>query len=121
MTEWLIHFLLLTLQEDMKGITIILSLILLGLSITPCSDGYNAEDQSQGDLSANHSHKNDSDDSCPVTCVCNCCGMTITYQPIEIFRLKPRIIIATTTISIYKSNYRFDFHSTIWQPPQLIS
>ena len=71
----------------MKFITIILSLLILALSIKPCSDGNNAEDQHQDEISANHNHQNDSDDSCPLTCICNCCGMAITYQPIQTFDL----------------------------------
>jgi hypothetical protein len=105
----------------MKGITIILSLLILVLSIKPCSDGTNAEDQHQDEISANHNHQNDSDDSCPMTCICNCCGMTITYQPVQTFDLKLTIKISTVDFSTYQSNYRFDFHYNIWQPPQLMS
>jgi hypothetical protein len=105
----------------MKVITIILSLIILVLSIKPCSDGNNAEDQHPDEISLNHNHQNDNDDSCPITCICNCCGMTITYQHIQTFDLKLNIKISTADFSTYQSNYRFDFHSNIWQPPQLIS
>ena len=105
----------------MKVITILLSLIILVLSIKPCSDGNNAEDQHQDEISANHNHQNDSDDFCPITCICNCCGMTITYQPIPTFDLKLNIKISTTVFSRYQSIYLFDFRSNIWQPPQLIS
>tara|TARA_R110002050_G_scaffold74772_4_gene160133 strand:- start:33613 stop:33930 length:318 start_codon:yes stop_codon:yes gene_type:complete len=105
----------------MKGITIILSLIILTLSITPCSDGNNAEDKHLDEIGVNHDHQSDSDDSCPITCSCNCCGMTITYEPIQIFKLEFITKISTTLFSSYKSNYRFDFQSNIWQPPQLIS
>ncbi len=30
----------------------------------------------------NHNHQEDSDDSCPATCIFACCGMSITYEPI---------------------------------------
>ena len=105
----------------MKFITIILSLLILVLSITPCSDGNNSEDQHQDEISANHNHQNDSDDSCPITCACNCCGMTITYQPLQAYTLGLNNQISTEIISDYQSIYRFNFHSNIWQPPQLIS
>ena len=42
---------------------------MLVLSIKPCSDGNNAEDQYQDEISAEHNHQNDSDDSCPITCL----------------------------------------------------
>ena len=105
----------------MKFVTIILSLIVLLLSAKPCSDGQNIEDQHQDEISVNHNHQEDSDDSCPVTCICNCCGMTITYEPIKTFNLKLNIEISTELISTYQPIYRFNFLSNIWQPPQVIS
>ena len=105
----------------MKFVTIILSLIILLLSTKPCSDGQNIEDQHQDDISVNHNHQEDSDDSCPVTCICNCCGMTITYEPIKTFDLKLNIEISTELISTYQPIYRFNFLSNIWHPPQVIS
>jgi hypothetical protein len=104
-----------------KFVTIILSLIILLLSAKPCSDGQNIEDQHQDDISVNHNHQEDSDDSCPVTCICNCCGMTITYEPIKTFDLKLNIEISTELISTYQPIYRFNFLSNIWHPPQVIS
>ena len=105
----------------MKFITIILSLLILVLSIKPCSDENNAEDLHQDGISAEHNHQNDGDDACPITCVCNCCGMAITYLLIKTFNLKFNEKISTKVFSNYQSNYRFDFLSNIWQPPQLIS
>ena len=105
----------------MKFLTIILSLIILLLSTKPCSDGQNIEDQHQDDISVNHNHQEDSDDSCPVTCICNCCGMTITYEPIKTFDLKLNIEISTELISTYQPIYGFNFLSNIWHPPQVIS
>lgn len=105
----------------MKFVTIILSLIILLLSANPCSDGQNIEDQHQDEISVNHNHQEDSDDSCPVTCICNCCGMTITYEPIKTFDLKLNIEISTELISTYQPIYGFNFLSNIWHPPQVIS
>ncbi|WP_299103548.1 DUF6660 family protein [uncultured Winogradskyella sp.] len=105
----------------MKFVTIILSLLILALSITPCSDGNNYEDQHQDEISANNNHQEDSDDSCPVTCVCDCCGIAITYQLLQTFELSINNSISTEIIPVYQSIYRFDYHSNIWQPPQLIS
>jgi len=105
----------------MKFITIILSLLILFLSMKPCSDGNNFEEQHKDEVSAEHNHKNDSDDMCSMNCACSCCGIAITYQPIQTFELGLNNQITTEMISIYNSIYRFDFHSNIWQPPQLIS
>lgn len=105
----------------MKFMTIILSLIILFLSTIPCSDGQNFEDQEHKEMSVDHNHQEDSDDTCPITCICNCCGISITYEPMATFELLHLHKISTQLISTYQSNYRFDFHSNIWQPPQVIS
>ncbi len=105
----------------MKFTTFILSILMLFLSVKPCSDGNNTEDLHQDEISTNHNHQNDSDDTCPITCLCNCCGISITYQPIQGFNLIFINKIPTRISSTYQSIYRFDFHSKIWQPPQVIS
>ena len=106
----------------MKSIAIILSVLFLFLCVKPCSDGANAEDQQQEEISVHHNHQEDSDDACPITCVCNCCGIAITYQPLKMFSIeKIHATISTQTISSYQSHYHFNFLSSIWQPPQLFS
>ncbi len=91
------------------------------LSATPCSDGLNQEDLNQEEIGVNHNHQEDSDDSCPLTCICNCCGMSITYESLATFELLTFNRISTKLVSTYQSNYRFDFQSNIWQPPKVIS
>lgn len=105
----------------MRFLSVILAITIFVLSAKPCSDGSNTEDQYQDEISVNHNHQEDSDDSCPVTCICSCCGMSITYEPLATFEFKEYHKISTELISTYQSNYRFDFLSNIWQPPQVIS
>ena len=102
-----------------KIVTFILAIIILFLSVKPCSDGLNLEDQNPTEISSNHNHQEDSDDSCPITCICNCCGMSITYEPLGSYNLTINSKISTEIMSSYQSLYRFDFHSSIWQPPQV--
>jgi len=104
----------------MKGVTLILSILILLLSLKPCSDGNNAEDQIADEISVNHDHGQDNDDTCPVTCICICCGMSITYELLDPFTLQLNTEISTLVFSEYASDYRFDFLANIWQPPQLI-
>ncbi|MDB4715394.1 hypothetical protein OAF23_04695, partial [Flavobacteriaceae bacterium] len=66
----------------MKFLSFILAITIFSLSVQPCSDGQNFEGQHQEELIVDHNHQDDSDDSCPVTCICNCCGMSITYEPL---------------------------------------
>jgi len=103
----------------MKFISIVLSILVL--SLTPCSDEINFEDQSHNEISANHNHHNDTNDTCPITCICNCCGIVITYQPNQTSELFIDNEISTDIVSVYRSIYKFNFLSNIWQPPQLIS
>ena len=105
----------------MKFVTIILSLIILLLSAKPCSDGQNIEDQQEYNTGVEHNHQQDTDDSCPVTCICQCCGISITYEPLATFILIDYNNISTELASTYMAIYRFDFLSNIWQPPQVIS
>ncbi len=94
---------------------------MLFLSILPCSDGQNIEDHYQDEMSVNHNHQEDSDDSCSVACICNCCGIAITYETLVSYDFILQLTISTELISSYQSHYRFDVHSNIWQPPQVIS
>ncbi len=105
----------------MKFLTVILSITILLLSTKPCSDGQNFEDQHQDELSINHNHQEDSDDSCPSICICSCCGMSITYESFVTFNFFEYCKISTNLITTYPPIYKFDFHSNIWQPPQVIS
>lgn len=105
----------------MKFLAIILSLLILLLSAKSCSDGQNFEDLQQDKVSIEHNHQKDSNDSCPVVCVCSCCGMSITYQPLATFKITNYIKVSKQYISTYQSIYRFNFHTNIWQPPKLIS
>jgi hypothetical protein len=105
----------------MRGITFILSIFILFLSLNPCSDGKNTADQEVEEISFNHDHQEDTDDNCPVTCNCNCCGMTISTQLIIPFEIIEYIKISTQKGVEYQSTYQFDFHFSIWEPPQIIS
>lgn len=94
---------------------------MLTLTSVPCSDGQNAEDLQQEELTVDHNHQEDDNDSCPITCICNCCGMTIAYESLATFEFNFYYNISTQLIVTYQAIYRFDFHSNIWQPPQIIS
>ena len=105
----------------MKFLSTILALLIFALSAKPCSDGLNLEDQYEEALSVEHNHQEDSDDSCPITCICNCCGMSITYAPLATFEFIVYTKISKELIASYQPIYRFNFLSNIWQPPQVIS
>lgn len=64
----------------MKILAFIFALTLFFLSAKPCTEGHNFEDQNIEDISVNHNHQEDSDDSCRITCICNCYGYLIYGQ-----------------------------------------
>lgn len=103
----------------MKFLSFLLAFTLFTLAMSPCSDGQNINDHQTENT--NHNHKEDLDDSCPATCICSCCGTSITLESATTFELLFYSKISTQFISTYQSTYRFDFQATIWQPPQLIS
>ena len=105
----------------LKNVALILSIFFLVLSVKPCSDGANIDDKHQDEITVNHNHQEDSDDSCPVTCICDCCGMAITYESIKTYDLKITREISTKLISTYHLSYSFKLLSNIWQPPQIIN
>ena len=102
-----------------KIVTFILAIIILFLSVKPCSYGLNLEDQNPTEIISNHNHQEDSDDSCTITFIFNFCGMSITYEHLCSYNITINSKISTEIMSSYQSLYRFDFHSSIWQPPQV--
>jgi hypothetical protein len=105
----------------MKASTFLIAILMLLLSLKPCSDGNNSEDLKKDTKSLTHNHQQDDDDSCAATCICSCCGMSVTFESIKTYTFKLRIAIPNSPIPSYTSNYQFDTVASIWQPPQLIS
>lgn len=106
---------------SMKNIALALSLLFLFLSVKPCTDGNNIEDIHQDEIGMKHNHQKDNDDSCPITCICDCCGMSIVCEPLSKYEFKFYIKDSIQIITTYKPFYRFDVLSNIWQPPKVIS
>ena len=105
----------------MKFSAIFLCLLFVSLIVNPCSDGNNLEDALVSEENSNHDHSEDSDDSCAILCFCNCCGATVTYQPISVFEPLVCSIISNLPQSKYSSIYKFAFSSQPWEPPRCIS
>lgn len=101
----------------MKGIAFILSLVILFISVSPCSDEHPHEDTAQQELSSSHDHE----DNCLSICVCSCCGTTITFESQPTYELAFQERIGTHLNTNYTSNYRFDFGTKLWHPPRSIS
>ncbi|APY11835.1 hypothetical protein BWZ22_11585 [Seonamhaeicola sp. S2-3] len=103
----------------MKFLACLLAITMLALSAIPCSDGQNLKNQQYEEMHAAHNHQEESGDCCPVTCICNCCGASITFTSLTTLVLFYFSRVPTQLITTYQSNYRFDFYFGIWQPPQV--
>ncbi len=101
----------------MKGIAFILSLIILFISVSPCSDEKPHEENAHQEVSSSHNHE----DHCLSICVCTCCGKNITLENNASYELTAHEKISTHLILTYQSNYRFDFGAKLWHPPRIIS
>ena len=107
----------------MKILSIILSLYILILSAKECSDISLLSDfQVIIEQGTDNTQKKENHDSCAFTCVCNCCGMAITFQELSTFlNTSPINVKITSLIIFYQTIYRFDNLFNIWQPPKKAS
>ena len=92
---------------------------MLLLAVKPCSDGINSEHLDGISIELEHDHSTDSDDNCPTTCVCKCCGATITFVPAKRIVVPTDPLISTVVFCNYPVNYLFEYQSNIWQPPRM--
>lgn len=98
---------------------LILSFIVLALSVLPCSDDENCN-QEKVELAADHSDHDHEEDFCTPFCVCSCCGSVGFVLAVPFFDIKqsygdktPKLI--TPYQSAFISSYNFSF----WQPPKV--
>ncbi len=103
----------------MKGIALILSVLMLALSLRPCSDGLNEEHADDVAIEKNHDHSSDMEDSCPSLCICNCCGIAVTFEAIERFDIKLITEIVSQDLdTFYNMSFSHNHLSRIFQPPK---
>jgi hypothetical protein len=97
----------------MKIITYILALTILGLSVYPCSDGLDCDEEQEA---TSHNHSEDEEDDCPPFCVCACCGSNYTESKVKI--IEPIIEQVNYWFNFhYSFHYAFSYQSTVWHPP----
>ncbi|MDX2190448.1 MAG: DUF6660 family protein [Bacteroidota bacterium] len=102
----------------MRLISIILSIIVGALSVLPCSDNENCNQEKLG-LATDHSNHQHEEDFCTPFCVCSCCGsigftISVPFFDIQITRYE----ISKTTIPYY-SDLSSSYFYSFWQPPKL--
>lgn len=107
----------------MKFISVILSVIFLGLSFVPCADSMTPDRSLQ--KAATEAHHGGEDhhhhtDFCSPLCVCGCCGTTVAQlDPGTEFIIKT-IGIRTSEKTIFRESLPSDLYYPIWEPPKII-
>lgn len=86
----------------MKIIAYILALTILGLSVYPCSDGLDCDEEQE--------------DNCSVYCLCACCGSFFVENKIKASELINKQALFTFNFH-YSFHYSFSYQSTVWHPP----
>ncbi len=99
------------------------SAYLLLLMVLPCTESHTAG----GDVVAAHSgkvgdtsgKKHSADDLCTPFCACGNCIVAVILQPVLEIKVPVQVKNPAQASNFY-SSLKSDFHSTIWQPPQLV-
>ena len=97
----------------MKIIAFILSLLIFGQAMTPCSDGITCGEEH---VTNTHDHSQDEGDHCTPFCTCTCCGMTIMMPLTEahVFNAKE---VHFSYQFFFQFDYNFDDYYRVWHPP----
>ncbi len=104
----------------MKIVAFILSILILVMSVRPCSDGSTISSCESAEYSGCHHDTGDQrggvEDDCSPFCVCQCCGITLfmpdfipSYEVLDDFHFGYSFL--------YSFDYSFDYSTGVWHPP----
>ncbi|HUM45753.1 MAG TPA: hypothetical protein PLD84_02420 [Chitinophagales bacterium] len=105
----------------MKLFCYLFSIYILALSVVPCNDPHECENNGQlVFLSApDHSDHSHETESCSPFCICSCCGTQSISQFVQDCFGNNFPVTASKAHSIYSSVFIVDFFAAIWQPPKI--
>lgn len=103
----------------MKGIFFILSLYLVVLTLTPCSDyKYSDEIQKEHYSSGTHNHSNECpDDDCSPLCSCTCCHINLMLTLPYITNFQEFQECISETHDTYNDMSPKPYHEALFHPP----
>ncbi|MGS2741417.1 DUF6660 family protein [Sinomicrobium sp. M5D2P17] len=104
-----------------KVLTILLSLYVLALSVTPCSDTV-TPDPHDGSLKEVHCDVDSTDVGhldCTPFCTCACCGIVISLEALPVYPDFKTVGNYTDNFPLHYSLPR-EYHHSVLQPPQLV-
>lgn len=107
----------------MKNFWLLFSLLILTLSVLPCNDKIECNDNAKTEITKqdNHDNHNHNAELCSPFCTCACCGaqlgnfesQLISFKASTNFRFKKEKISFCRKIYFSKIAYK------IWQPPKI--
>ena len=105
----------------MKILSVILTFLILSLSTRECYGLQFSDNLHHIEKDCGNNHDKSSHDDCSFSCICYCCGKTISFHEIA----KLNVVIATEIpsllVAVYQTTYKFDNLFNIWQPPKVNS
>ena len=99
----------------MKVLAFIFSIFFFTASVFPCADI--CEDIGIIESSHHDTSANTTQDTCPISCICNCCGIvfdTVISTP----NMATPYIFTNTFIVFLLNEPTSDYNTSIWQPPK---
>ena len=103
----------------MKFFTIILSIYILVLSLSPCGDVVDCKDHANtktehtGDK---HDHKTE---NCSPFCICACCGQVFSTASHNTDINSFSYTLSEKTLTKYRESFISTHYNNIWQPPKI--
>ncbi len=106
----------------MKIISLLLGIYLMALTLMPCSDAHQIQQNSTTSISSFNHHPHDNRiDLCSPFCGCSCCGNSLIFR---ISNIEPiadyTLFFITTYNSSTQTHKEYSYHNHIWQPPRFI-
>jgi hypothetical protein len=88
------------------------------LSVLPCSDDANCN-QDNVEQIADHSDHEHEEDTCTPFCVCTCCGSVGFTVSIPFFDIQIEKYEITQSVISYDPHFISSYHYSFWQPPKI--
>lgn len=107
----------------MKNFWSFFSILIFTLSVLPCSDIIECNDNAKTVITkdSNHSNHKNNKELCPPLCGCSCCGVQLAIFETQLISFKENSIFTfqKEKISSYETICIQKIADKIWQPPKI--
>lgn len=107
----------------MKFVSVILSLIILMLSFTPCADSSDYSKTSENivvSVFEQDNHQKNHSDLCSPLCMCNCCGTVVAQIGMQFFKINEISAIPSGEETSFRLPIVSPLFYSIWEPPKIV-